>query len=128
ESYAEMRRHPEHVKLNMTKWADLGFEECHVWSTHPGIADVREELTDEQKERVRTFVVKADNADGVDNVDNVVNVDGAGSVDGADGHGDVGGGSAAGEPTSVEDAARTAEAGSKPQDSGGSASGSTEGQ
>lgn len=60
ESYAEMKRHPEHVKLNMTKWGDLGFEECHVWSTHPGIEGVYEGLAEELKKDVLTFVVDAD--------------------------------------------------------------------
>ena len=93
ESYAEMKRHPEHVKLNMTKWADLGFEECHVWSTHPGIADIREGLAEEQKRRVRTFVVEAgepggaggrgagDDGGGVDDDDD----DDDGGADGGDG-------------------------------------------
>ena len=57
ESYAEVHRHPEHVKLNMTKWRELGFEQCHVWSTHPGIAGVYDGLTDEQKEGVTVFLV-----------------------------------------------------------------------
>ena len=60
ESYAEVDRHPEHVKLNMTKWRELGCEQCHVWSTHPGIRGIYEGLDDEQKEGVTVFPVGGD--------------------------------------------------------------------
>ena len=32
ESEAEMDSHPEHVRLNMVKWEELGFRKCHMWS------------------------------------------------------------------------------------------------
>ncbi len=58
ESAAEIRRHPEHVKLNMVKWRGLGFGRCDVWSTDNGIEGIYEnELNREEKEGVRVFVV-----------------------------------------------------------------------
>ncbi|MDE0266646.1 MAG: type IV secretion system DNA-binding domain-containing protein [Thaumarchaeota archaeon] len=68
ESAAEVHRHPEHVKLNMTKWEEMGFEECHVWSTHAGITGIYDGLADEQKKGVRLFVVgeEGDDENGED--------------------------------------------------------------
>lgn len=57
ESDAEMKSHPEHVKLNMVKWRALGFKECHVWSTNPKIQDVYDSLTEDEKEGVGIFIV-----------------------------------------------------------------------
>ncbi len=74
ESSAEVHRHPEHVKLNMTKWRELGFERCHVWSTHPGIRDIYEGLTGEQREGVEVFLVGGGSSGGGDG-DGVVSPD-----------------------------------------------------
>lgn len=30
ESFAQINSHHPHVNLNMIKWKDLGFKECHV--------------------------------------------------------------------------------------------------
>ena len=57
ESAAETAGHPEHVRLNMQKWQEMGFARCHVWSTHPGIVEEREKLPDELQKNVQTFVV-----------------------------------------------------------------------
>lgn len=57
ESSAEYESHPEHVKLNMVKWRDLGFRECHVWSKNPGIRLVYDGLSNEEKESVKIFVI-----------------------------------------------------------------------
>lgn len=40
ESDSEVASHPEHVEKNMTKWPDMGFGECHVWSFSPKIYDI----------------------------------------------------------------------------------------
>ena len=57
ESSSEFTSHSEHVKLNMVKWKDLGFLECHVWSKHSGIQELYDSLTDDEKESVSVFVV-----------------------------------------------------------------------
>jgi|APSaa5957512535_1039671.scaffolds.fasta_scaffold03904_5 hypothetical protein len=57
ESGAEMNSHKSHVKLNMIKWSELGFKECHVWSVNPKIQDVYDSLTELEKEGVKIFVV-----------------------------------------------------------------------
>ena len=57
ESSAEYESHPEHVKLNMVKWKELGFKECHIWSKNAGVQKVHDSLSDEEKESVKVFVV-----------------------------------------------------------------------
>ena len=58
ESDNEIKSHQfGHVKLNMVKWKDLGFKECHVWSTNPKIQTVYNSLSDEEKKSVKIFVV-----------------------------------------------------------------------
>ena len=57
ESAAEMAGHPEHVRFNMRKWVEMGFQKCHVWSTNPRIREERERLPDEIKRNVQTFVI-----------------------------------------------------------------------
>jgi len=57
ESSAEVDSHSEHVKLNMTKWRDLGFGECHVWSKNPKIQEIYGSLSDEEKKSVKIFLV-----------------------------------------------------------------------
>ncbi len=57
ESSIEVDSHPEHVKFNMTKWRDLGFSECHIWSKNPKIQDIYDSLSDEEKKSVKVFLV-----------------------------------------------------------------------
>jgi len=57
ESISEVDSHPEHVKLNMTKWKDLGFNECHVWSKNSKIQEIYDSLSDEEKKSVKIFLV-----------------------------------------------------------------------
>jgi len=57
ESYSEVDSHSEHVKLNMTKWKDLGFAECHVWSKNPKIQEIYNSLSDGEKKSVKVFLV-----------------------------------------------------------------------
>ena len=57
ESAAEVERHPEHVRLNMSKWKDLGFARCDVWSTSSKITSIRDSLPEEERRNVQTFIV-----------------------------------------------------------------------
>ena len=59
ESVSEVDSHPEHVMYNMTKWAKMGFAECHVWSKSPKIKSIREQLDGEQKKRVSVIVISS---------------------------------------------------------------------
>ena len=56
ESSSEVQSHPEHVRYNMTKWAALGFGECHVWSANPRIRQIRNKLAEKEKEGVSVIV------------------------------------------------------------------------
>ena len=56
ESASELTSHPEHVRLNMEKWRDMGFDMCHCWSESKKLLEVYDsQITD--KKNVRTFVV-----------------------------------------------------------------------
>jgi len=57
ESSSETNSHKSHVKLNMTKWRDLGFNECHIWSKNPKIQNVYDSLSDEEKKSIKIFLV-----------------------------------------------------------------------
>jgi len=57
ESYSEVDSHPEHVKLNMTKWRDLGFSECHIWSKNAKIQEIYDSLNDDEKKSVKIFLL-----------------------------------------------------------------------
>ena len=57
ESSIEVDSHPEHVKLNMTKWKDLGFSECHIWSKNAKIQEIYDSLTNEEKQSVKIFLL-----------------------------------------------------------------------
>jgi len=57
ESSIEVDSHPEHVKFNMTKWRDLGFGECHIWSKNTKIQEIYDSLSDEKKKSVKIFLV-----------------------------------------------------------------------
>jgi hypothetical protein len=49
ESKTEADNSPEQVRFNMTKWRDLGFGKCHVWSKSRKVEKVWELLGDEAK-------------------------------------------------------------------------------
>ncbi len=57
ESVSEVQSHKEHVRYNMVKWRDMGFQECHVWSKSPRIRQIYESLDPEEKLGVRTGVI-----------------------------------------------------------------------
>jgi len=56
ESASELTSHPEHARLNMEKWRDMGFDMCHCWSESKKLLEVYDsQVTD--KENVRAFVI-----------------------------------------------------------------------
>jgi len=57
ESHSEVESHPEHVLLNMRKWKEMGFLQCHVWSTHKQIAEIKEKLDSTMYNNVKIFLV-----------------------------------------------------------------------
>ena len=44
ESFVEVQSHEEQVLKNMLKWKEMGFDECHVWSTNPKIKELAKRL------------------------------------------------------------------------------------
>jgi len=58
ESRKHVYSHPEQVKFNMTKWKDLGFVECHVWSKSEKIEEIKRGLGN-KADKVFTFIVKS---------------------------------------------------------------------
>jgi len=56
ESQREINSHPEQVRLNMIKWKNFGFTECHVWSKSNKINKIKNNLGNEA-EKVQTFLV-----------------------------------------------------------------------
>ena len=58
ESHNEVVSHFNHVLLNMTKWKELGFAECHVWSKNKKINEIKEMIDEHEiKDKVKTFVI-----------------------------------------------------------------------
>jgi hypothetical protein len=57
ESYSEVDSHPEHVLLNMKKWKEMGFSQCHVWSAHKQVAEIKEKLHSIMYNDVKAFLV-----------------------------------------------------------------------
>lgn len=59
ESHSEVESHPEHVLLNMKKWKEMGFSQCHVWSTHKQVAEIKEKLDSliEDDNAVKIFLI-----------------------------------------------------------------------
>ena len=57
ESCSEVESHPEHVLLNMKKWKEMGFLQCHVWSTHKQVAEIKEKLDSTMYHNVNIFLV-----------------------------------------------------------------------
>jgi hypothetical protein len=56
ESASELASHPEHARLNMEKWRDMGFDMCHSWSESKKLLEVYDsQVTD--KENVKAFLV-----------------------------------------------------------------------
>jgi hypothetical protein len=60
ESKSHAKGHPEQVRLNMIKWKDLGFDECHVWSKSKSIQKIKDKLGSEA-ENVTVFVIPSHN-------------------------------------------------------------------
>lgn len=59
ESISEVLSHPEHVRYNMVKWKEMGFDSCHVWSASPKIQEIYDAQLDEKERKdVRIFVVE----------------------------------------------------------------------
>jgi hypothetical protein len=56
ESASELASHPEHARLNMEKWRDMGFDMCHCWSESKKLLEVYDSQVID-KENVRAFVV-----------------------------------------------------------------------
>lgn len=57
ESESEVSSHPEQVKQNMTKWQDLGFSKCHVWSRAYQIKRIHESLDLSIADKTEVFLV-----------------------------------------------------------------------
>ena len=56
ESASELASHPEHARLNMEKWRDMGFDMCHCWSESKRLSEVYDsQVTD--KNNVKAFVI-----------------------------------------------------------------------
>jgi len=56
ESASELASHPEHARLNMEKWRDMGFDMCHCWSESKKLLEVYDfQVTD--KKNVRAFLI-----------------------------------------------------------------------
>ena len=56
ESASELASHPEHARLNMEKWRDMGFDMCHCWSESKRLTEIYDsQVTD--KENVKAFVI-----------------------------------------------------------------------
>jgi len=56
ESASELASHPEHARLNMEKWRDMGFGMCHCWSESKKLLEVYDsQVTD--KKNVRAFLI-----------------------------------------------------------------------
>jgi protein involved in ribonucleotide reduction len=56
ESKIHVKSHPEQVRLNMIKWKDLGFDECHMWSKNNSINKIKNKLGIEA-DKVQIFPV-----------------------------------------------------------------------
>ena len=56
ESASELASHPEHARLNMEKWQDMGFDMCHCWSEDKKLQEVYDSHV-EDKENVKAFVI-----------------------------------------------------------------------
>jgi len=56
ESASELASHPEHARLNMEKWRDMGFDMCHCWSESKKLLDIYDShVTD--KKNVKAFLI-----------------------------------------------------------------------
>jgi len=56
ESASELASHPEHARLNMEKWRDMGFDMCHCWSESKKLSEIYD-FQVINKENVRVFLV-----------------------------------------------------------------------
>ncbi len=57
ESESEVNSHREHVRYNMTKWKNMGFDRCHMWSKSPKILKIHDSLDGEEKKDVRLMSI-----------------------------------------------------------------------
>ncbi|MDH3779431.1 MAG: type IV secretion system DNA-binding domain-containing protein [Nitrosopumilus sp.] len=57
ESHSEVESHPEHVLLNMKKWKEMGFSQCHVWSKHKQVVEIKEKIDFSMCDNVKAFLV-----------------------------------------------------------------------
>ena len=57
ESISEVNSHREHVRYNMVKWPDMGFDKCHVWSKNHKIQRIYDALDDEEKNGVEVMPI-----------------------------------------------------------------------
>ena len=58
ESEAEMESHPEHVRLNMMKWRELGFKKCDIWSYAKNLEELYNALAEGTiKKSITAFVM-----------------------------------------------------------------------
>ena len=56
ESASELTSHPEHARLNMEKWRNMGFDMCHSWSESKKLLEVYDsQVTD--KKNVKAFLI-----------------------------------------------------------------------
>ena len=56
ESASELASHPEHARLNMEKWRDMGFDMCHCWSESKKLLEIYDsQVTD--KKNVKAFLI-----------------------------------------------------------------------
>ncbi len=63
ESASELLSHPEHAIYNMRKWRKMGFDMCHVWSSSEKLQEIYDvQITKEEAENVRVFVIKTSNS------------------------------------------------------------------
>ena len=61
ESIIEARSHEEQVRLNMTKWRQMGFSECHVWSKSTKVVRIKQGLGKEA-DGTKVFLINKDNS------------------------------------------------------------------
>jgi|GEM_PF-3131347 hypothetical protein len=61
ESMIEAHNHEEQVRLNMTKWRQMGFSEFHMWSKSPKIARIKQSLGKEA-DGTKVFLINKDNS------------------------------------------------------------------
>ncbi len=56
ESTSELASHPEHARLNMEKWKNMGFDICHCWSESKKLLEVYDSQVTNKK-NVKAFLI-----------------------------------------------------------------------